>query len=225
MRARFEVGVVAMLKLSLKYVRTLHKAVKLLEPWGILLAVIGFGFTIYAFQIERADREEDRINRAIGQFAAGIGRVDAWQVLRRNDVDLKALQAPNAYLPRADMSGANLEGANFAGANFWEADLSGATLDGANLSGANFGNANLKGASFHRANLTEAFFIAADLIEGADDIELLRPTEVLVGEDGDIYDLQITRRYSGASPLDGAIFCQTVWLDARTLNEDCNRKK
>ena len=91
--------------------RGLHRLVKELEPWGILLAVFGFGFTIWTFQVERADREEDRINRAIGQFADGIGRIDAWQVLRRSNVDLRSLRAPNAFLPDADLSGTNLSDA------------------------------------------------------------------------------------------------------------------
>ena len=35
-----------------------HPVAKALEPWGILLAVGGFIFTIWTFQVERADRED-----------------------------------------------------------------------------------------------------------------------------------------------------------------------
>jgi hypothetical protein len=77
-----------------------HPYVKEAEPWGIWLAVIGFGFTIWSFQIERADREEDRINRAISLFGDGLGRIDALSVLLRNDVSLEAFKAPKAFLPR-----------------------------------------------------------------------------------------------------------------------------
>lgn len=38
----------------------LHRIVQAIEPWGIVLAVVGFAITIWQFQTERTDREFER---------------------------------------------------------------------------------------------------------------------------------------------------------------------
>ena len=156
-----------------KSIRFIHRAVKTLEPWGILLAVAGLSFSLWTFQIEKAAREEDRINRAIGQFADGIGRIDALRILLRNDVDLRSFKADDAYLPQANLSGeilfrahlsqADLSGADLSGAKLSRADLSGADLPGADLSGADLPGADLSGADLPGANLSGADLSGADL--------------------------------------------------------------
>lgn len=128
--------------------------------------MLGFAFTMWAFWIERADRQEDRINRAIVQLADGVGRVDAVNLLLRSEVSLPGLVAPNAYLPKvslesaflqtAEFPGATLSEANFRGADLTEADFRGADLRGADLSGANLEGANLEGARLIDANFTGA---------------------------------------------------------------------
>ena len=152
-----------LLKTLLRSVQALHRVVKILEPWGILLAVFGFVFTLWAFQVDRADREEDRINRAIGQFADGIGRIDALQVLLRNDVALRSLRAKEAYLPGANLSDTILSDADLSGANLSSANLSGAILLGANLSDANLLAANLSDAELSGANLSDTILLGASL--------------------------------------------------------------
>lgn len=141
----------------------LHALVTLLEPWGIMLAVLGFGFTLWAFAVERADREEDRINRALSNFASGIGRADALAVLVRNNVDLQSLKAPQAYLPGANLFDFNLLGADLSGANLEDADLRNATLIEADLRDANLNRADLNNALLIGADLRGANLIGADL--------------------------------------------------------------
>lgn len=148
-----------------RFLQSIHRIVKALEPWGILLAVVGIGFTVWSFQVERVDREEDRINRAIGQFADGIGRIDALQILLRNDVNIQALQAERAFLPGANLSGADLRRANLRGSILPGADLRGANLIGASLSSANLSEASLSSANFSGVDLSRANLWGANLSE------------------------------------------------------------
>lgn len=69
----------------------MHRFLKLVEPWGVGLSVIALALALFQFGVDRNDREEDRVNRALSQFYDGIGRLDALNVLVRNDVDLRQL--------------------------------------------------------------------------------------------------------------------------------------
>lgn len=141
----------------------LHTVVKAAEPWGILLAVIGFGFTIWTFAVERADRSEDRINRALANFVNGIGRVDAMAVLVRNGVSLVGLKAPEALLNEIELVGVDLSGADFSKANFAQSNLKRSILKGTNFSGASLSGANFRFAYLFNADFSDASLVETDL--------------------------------------------------------------
>ena len=207
-----------------------HRGVRELEPWGILLAVLGLGFTLWSFQIERANREEDRINRAISQFGSGIGRIDALAVLLRNAVDLRALKASNAFLPGAPLIGADLEFADFSDANLIDANLSNANLTGvtfrdAYLSGADFSKAILLGADLRDTNLSGADFSDAYLVDanlsGTNLHEADLSGAILGGANLSGADLSGTY-YLGKADFFGAErFCATIMPDGSLCNRDC----
>jgi len=129
-----------------------------LEPWGIAIAVVAVVFSLFSFQTERLDREEDRINRAITQLSSGHGRHEAMSTLVRNGVDFRQLSAKNAYLPAFDFSGLDLSGVDFEGAF-----LIGAIFDNTILSNTNFAEAILEDSSFNRATLGPTDFRMASL--------------------------------------------------------------
>lgn len=130
-----------------------HRTVGELERWGILLAVIGLGLTLWQLRLEVADREEDRINRAISQFADGVGRSAALQVLLRNNVDLRFLVAPNAFLPAVHLTQT---------ASGEKIDLSGARLNDSYLDLADFRGSVLERISFKNASLARSDFFEAE---------------------------------------------------------------
>lgn len=139
--------------------RSIQAFAKNLEPWGILLAVIGLGITLWTFKIEREDREEDRINRAISQFSERIGRIDALNVLIRNKVDLRYLVAPQAFIAGANLSGLDLTGANFESAIMDEVSFS-KTI----LKKINFQHSSLENSKFVESKLVEISFKDANLV-------------------------------------------------------------
>lgn len=166
----------------------LHRWVKTAEPWGVLFAVIGLGLAAASFWIERQDRKEDRINRALANFAAGIGRPEALDLLRRSGISLIALRAPDARLPEVDLAGLDITDSDFSGAflprsiltgvklarsNLQDANISGADGSGGDLSfidarrlsasGTRFAQANLSHADLSGATVSFASFQRADL--------------------------------------------------------------
>lgn len=207
--------------------------VKAAEPWGVLFAVLALLATIVIFWVERTDREEDRINRAIGQFAEGFGRVDALSVLLRNDVDLRALKAPEAYLPNADLASAILHSADFARADLTRANLNGANLFRADLSAADLAGADLTGADLRRANLHEADLIGASLsgarlnqtdftsadLAGADLVGAQLTGANLTG--ADLTRADLTRANLFRADLTATKLCGTIMPDQTVCNRDC----
>ena len=157
-----------------------HRLVKELEPWGILLAVVGLGVSITVVMLDMEERRHERDERQRARV------VDAWQLLTTeapgnsgkiqaletliqagqplNGIDLSVPKGlPGAHLERANLAGAILHQANLT-----DVDLGNANLAGANLIGANLTDANLKSADFYhsslaRANLTNANFTDAFL--------------------------------------------------------------
>jgi hypothetical protein len=146
-----------------------HRAVKEIEPWGILLAVVGLFLSLAAFWLDYSDRVEERTVRAwqllMTKASGNSGKREALEYLNREDglfcgedgclLTLKSrtplvgvdLSAPGggvmAFLDQVRLPDADLKSANLSGANLTEANLSDANLGGANLRGANLGDANL----------------------------------------------------------------------------------
>lgn len=93
------------------------------------------------------------------------------------------LQAPGAYLFRANLNNAKLSHANLKNANLFlanlnNAELIGAELNGANLAGARLGRANLAGAILTGAILARAELGGADL-DGTDLVEAMVTVDVV----------------------------------------------
>lgn len=162
--------------------KRLHRYVDLLEPWGILIAVIALMMSIISFWWDYQDREDERIVRA-------------WQLLlheasgnsyKRNALEF--LVARGEYLYGVDLSGdnfrryqylqeANLENAAMPNSflryvDFSGAILSGSLLDNADLTGSSLVNAKLNSAKLRdailqKSNLSSARIRQADF-SGAD---------------------------------------------------------
>lgn len=171
----------------------LHSVIKEIEPWGILLAVVGLFLSLIALGFEYVDKVEERTVRAwqlVTTKAPGnSGKAEALEYLNRRvglcigsncllalkdqtpltGIDLsKGEGQPRVYLRGADLDGANFFEANLAGADLRGASLRGASLrdavlDGADLSDANLAEADLTRANLNGASLNGAILHAADL--------------------------------------------------------------
>lgn len=203
---------------------------KAAEPWGVALTVAGLSLALWQTYIDRRDREEDRINRAISQFADGIGRIDALSVLKRNNVDLRFLNAQGAYLPEADLSGLDLTGVDFTGAQLRGANFSNTIIhqtifDDSDISLANFAQAEISEVSFVGADLTSTTFNDARF-ETSESLFVgisLRGTSFLDAQSSgfSMNPAYFTIPFDGsprAKPVDG--FCETVMPDG-TLCSFC----
>lgn len=159
-----------------------QKLVVILEPWGILFAVLALAISLVSFWFDYEDRVEERTVRAwqlLATPAAGnSGKTEALTYLNKNvgfwcdddgycrfqlksktplvGVDLSVADGPGAYLELVDLREADLRGANFSGANLFGADLVDADLRGANFSGADLTLADMRGALLCGADLTGA---------------------------------------------------------------------
>lgn len=185
----------------------IHRLIRAIEPWGILLAVA-------ALLIDLSHREEDRIVGAISQFAAGAGRQDALNILVRNGVDLSAFKATGSFLPGVDFRGFNLQSADFSdalldGADFRDGYLDKTSFKGASMIFADFRNAQLTGTDFEGTDLKGALFSNARIyltkFEGAD----------LGAADFS------NSMYFPFSGIENAKLCLTIMPDGSSCNRDC----
>lgn len=196
------------------------KLVNRLEPWGVLFAVLALFITIDTYQKDRKDRieemkarAEDRINLAISQFADGIGRQSAWNILRQYDVDLRSLEMPSAYLPGADLSNQDLVRVNLNEAYLVESDLGGSNLSRANLQNANLEDADLENVDLKYANLNGANLSFANLSNA--DIRFASLQNV------NLQGATLENTNHLLTNLEGAHFCRTTMSDGTSRNGDC----
>ena len=152
------------------------RALRSLEPIGVVLAVVALLYTAVQFEQDREEREEGRaiqrqtlhalawqtLENARGK-GFNAGAVAALKTLRDADFNFMAgIELPRTWLFDADFSGAKL-----AEASFSEADLTRANLTAAQLTGANLVGTILRRASLREADLTDADLSGAD-VSGAD---------------------------------------------------------
>ena len=158
-------------------VKFFHRMVKIIEPWGILIAVIALIVALIQFNTDRLVREailiglvSDRLeatrelqhSKAKGKVArlnTGQGRM--LQIMASlddgdlTDMDLGELYLRRTQLPHANLTGVDLSCSDLTNANLIEADLTGADLTSATLfktkiAGTIFNSADLYGASLNR---------------------------------------------------------------------------
>lgn len=214
------------------FAKVLHSVVTILEPWGILLAVGGFLFSIWAFDAERIERREDRINRAIGQFASGIGRYDALSILIKNDVDLIYLSAPSAVFFEVEITNLDLESANLTNANFSGSTLKRVDFLSSTLKNSNFSTAEINGTSFRESDLHNAIFIRSTLTDVDFTQANLRSANFQGAtlensnfKNANIYksnfkEVKISSTHTKFE-LANSIICETVMPDGSICNRDC----
>ena len=170
-----------------------HAGVRAIEPWGILVALLGVGIALVSILVDLEDRQSERTFRAwqlvLTAPLAGSSRRETIEYLNR-DFDgfmcgnpvtwvsglLTGNRARRCVFPSkareslaaiglagANLTGADLTGAYLANANLAAADLTDADLTDANLAAADLAGANLTGADLTDANLTYADLTYADL--------------------------------------------------------------
>ena len=173
-----------------------HGYVKIVEPWGILLAVVALFLTVGQFWLEFDERVEERRVRAwqlVTTIAPGnSGKIEALEYLNSEDGlfcfeflkgnlewlhDDKYTKCLILFKSRVPLVGINLSrsanvaeddsSTNLSGVFLAGVDLREAILLEARLIGANLIGANLIGANLITANLSGANLSSADL-RGAD---------------------------------------------------------
>lgn len=186
---------------------------------GVWYTYAALRLTNVAFQEERNDREEDRINRAWALVAAAksegagnVGLIQALQTLASRKIDLTDVRLPGAHLREIDLGGAKLHLAKLHLANLRRADLRHADLWSADLSDANLLDANLSDANLRRADLGRADLVNSKL-NGADLFHADLSGANLRGADLRRADLR-------RANLIGANLTGTILLGARLFRAD-----
>lgn len=157
-----------------KYILGVHRIVRIIEPWSLLLVAMGFAITTAAFittltqlSIDNHVREamlmglaSDRLEaaRELDEKADDIARYDAGQVHM-----LEIISKLGISLGNVNLSYVNLRGIKLPGADLNNADLECTKLHRANLAGANLSEAELESALLSRTDLRDTNFTGANL--------------------------------------------------------------
>ena len=179
-----------------KCVKTVHRVVVTLEPWGVLVAILALAFAFYEFRSDRNIREAtlwvmvaERLEaaRSAKRPVARVGQVPVLEAVVRSklglrNVDLSEIFLKDAQLQEAELSGAILTGARLVNTNlahshlrdafaseviFYKVDLSDADFTDAYLGQAQFASGTLERANFTSADLENTRFASVKL-NGAD---------------------------------------------------------
>ena len=161
----------------------IHRTVKELEPWGIVLAVVALLVTLYELDVDRGVREatlfslatevfqksrelDDTANRAAGNSfisaTTKMGQIRILEEMVELGISLRAIDASmvnlsQAQLKTADFRYANLRGTYFSGSDLSSTDFGDASLVEANLTGATLAKSDLT-----RANLSDSFLVCVN---------------------------------------------------------------
>ena len=205
-----------------------HRWVSVLEPWGILLAVLALVFSFYTLALDRIDRKQDLqlsmhdrereqiVNawQLLAFRASGnSGKVQALEYLNTkgislNGIDLRVLDRPigtwlkNANLNGADLARANLTLADLTNAKLVGADLRQVVLESAILISADLSVARLNPSNLSRATLKGASLAGANL-SGANLTETNLVNTNL--EKANLRDANLSGANLSGANLDGAI--------------------
>ncbi|GJL65434.1 MAG: hypothetical protein NPIRA05_04050 [Nitrospirales bacterium] len=173
--------------------RSTHRFVKAIEPWGIGLAVLGFGLSALVLVIDLEDRQAERTFRAWEvvlssqynpngrnsmklaleylnrQYTPPPWLCGKW--IRSISTQLTGNLSRTCFIPKKDR--ASFRDAKFSNAFLFNVNLQNALLENANLTNANLTNSNLREANLREANLlktnlreanlTNAFLLNANL--------------------------------------------------------------
>ena len=152
--------------------RSCHWLVREIEPWGILVTVIGVGIALFAFAVELEDRQVERTFRAwqivLSVPSAGSSGRETFEYLNR-EFDGSLCGAPVQWVSRL-LTGNRRRRCLFPQKekeSLADIEAAGANLEGADLEGADLRRANLRRANLRRAFLTDADLVGA-FLTGAD---------------------------------------------------------
>ena len=147
--------------------RFLQLVVSLLQPWGILIALIALALTWVQFDKDRQVRDAtmiglvaDRLEktRALQRPRDKVSRFNTGQVrmletLVELSIDLSHMNLSKIYLRRIKLPGIKMV----------NVDLTCSDLTGANLSGADLTGGNLTQVKLHRVKISDTIFKDVDL--------------------------------------------------------------
>lgn len=152
------------------------RLLRVLQPAGVLIAVVALVFGAWTYWSEADDRATEReVRRAtLIHFswqrllaAKGArrnqGQIEAMEFLVREDIALSQIDLSSTYLGGAKLAGAELRYAILRAAVLSDADLRGAILARAELQYTEFLKADLRGAVLNGANMRGANLTKADL--------------------------------------------------------------
>lgn len=142
--------------------KLVHRSVKVIEPWGIFLAVIALFVTLIELSTDRKVREATMIGLASDRLEAtrqlernkrgtaryNTGQVRMLETMARLGIGLNHMDLSD--MTNVDFVCSDLRGANLIGALLTDADLTWAKLTRAKIADANFADADLYGADLSR---------------------------------------------------------------------------
>ncbi len=161
----------------------IHRAVKAVEPWSILVAVIALGITLLQLESDRKVREATMIGLVSDRLEAtralqwdgrapatrlNTGQARMLETMADLSVDLTNMDLSEIYLRDIQLPEANLTDSDLVCSDLSNANLSGAVLNKADLAWAKLGRADITGAKFIDADLYGARVISLKSAAGAD---------------------------------------------------------
>lgn len=163
-------------------IKRIHRIVSIIEPWSILIAVVGIFFSVFEINEARAVREATlfamasellqkarEIDEDSGEpSTALIGQVRILEIMARDGISIEGINARETRIDDAQLADTDFRNANFWGASFLGTDLSRADLENTILSNAVLGPSNSTGCIHHtdlsRADLTKSQLLGARLV-------------------------------------------------------------
>lgn len=143
----------------------IQRAIEAVEPWGVLVAILGLAFALHEFWLERdvrkatllvmvaerleAARAADKANRgksfpcAYIEANARVGQIPVLETAVRSGLSLRNMDLSEIFLRGDQLHGADLRGAN----------MTCAILAGASLAYSNLKDAIPQGVKFYDADL------------------------------------------------------------------------
>lgn len=141
------------------FISYIHCGVKILEPWGILLAVIGLLLNLYSLEKDRESRRNQTINNAISIVTNAaytqnsFGVEQALNVLKSEKFVLEGLTLNGLILRDINLENLELRRSNFSKTDFTYSKFSMSKMT----------EVNLQGANLHRVDFTRSVLYLADL--------------------------------------------------------------
>ena len=156
-----------------KWALCAHHVVKAVEPWGIIVAIIGFLITLIQLGADRDVREATLIGLTSDRLEAAremdenedkiahnnVGQIRMLEIVAKSKRGFDHMNLSSVYLRGVELEKSDLKNVNFMCSELQRANLSGSDLSEADLRSSNLFKTKLRDVNFTKADLRGASFL------------------------------------------------------------------